>query len=328
MNAVFITGGLGYLGGRLALAMRARWPQARVLLGVRPGKTPPAWASGFEIRELELGGQLARGVIPAGVDTLVHLAALNEIDSLRDPLAALRVNALGTHHLLEEALRAGVKRVVYFSTFHVYGAHAGQPITERTPTRSSHPYAASHRAAEDVVDYFREYKGLPGLVLRLSNAFGAPADPAVNRWTLVFNDLCRQAVETGRLVLRSSGLQHRDFIPLSDVAAAVTHLAANPALWEDGLFNLGSGTSMSILDAAGHVSRVFARTFNAPEPPVAAPAPRPGEASSPFTFAIDKLLRTGFVPNRDMDPEIRDCLTLCAAQLPGGAPRTTDREGS
>ena len=328
VNTFLITGGLGYLGGRLALALREQLPQARVILGVRPRKVHPRWAETFETCEMSLGDIPMPDVLPHGIDTLVHLAALNETQCGRDPGQAMRVNAMGTHHLLEDALRAGVGRVVYFSTFHVYGALTGERITEQTPTRSSHPYAFSHRAAEDIVGYFRQYRNLPGVVLRLSNAFGAPADMGVDRWTLVMNDLCRQAVETGRLALTSSGLQHRDFIPLSDVASAVMHLAANPDIWEDGLFNLGSGRSISILDAAGHVARVFAQTFGAPPPPIVSPAPRPEETSKPVVFAIDKLLRTGFVPAGDMDAEIRDCLLLCAGRVPGDIARTIHAEGS
>jgi UDP-glucose 4-epimerase len=317
MSSFLITGGMGYVGGRLALALRRRLPGARVILGVRPGRDIPAWARDFETCPMILGDASMKGVLPRGVDVLVHLAALNEIQCGRDPLEAMRVNALGTHHLLEEAVRAEAARMIYFSTFHVYGPHAKGRITEATPTRSSHPYAYSHRAAEDVVDHFRERKGLPGAILRLSNAFGAPADMGVDRWTLVFNDLCRQAVDTGRLVLTSSGLQHRDFITLGDVASAVIHLASKPETWGDGLFNLGSGRSMSVLEAAGHVARVFAATFDAPPPPVAAASSRPDESHEPFTYCTGKLLETGFVPAAGMDAEIRACLELCAGRYPG-----------
>lgn len=328
MKSVFITGGLGYLGGRLALAIVARWPQARVFLGIRSGRARPDWAAGFELREMDLGAGPMPGVIPDGVETLIHLAALNEIESQHDPEAALRVNTLGTYHLLGAALEAGVKQAIYFSTFHVYGPRPSGRITEDTVTRSSHPYAFTHRAAEDVVAFFRDCKGLPGLVLRLSNAFGAPADLGVNRWSLVFNDLCRQAVDAERLTLKSSGVQHRDFIPLSDVAAAVLHFVAQPGSWGDGLFNLGSGRSMSILEAAGHVARVFAQTFDRLPPPVVAPEPRPGEIPTPFVFAVDKLLESGFSPGFGMDSEIRNCLLLCAEGRDARHARSNGREAS
>ena len=62
------------------------------------------------------------------------------------------------------------------------------------------PYAITHRAAEDFTLMFASRGKLDARVVRLSNAFGAPAHGSVDRWTLLVNDLCRQAVETKKLV--------------------------------------------------------------------------------------------------------------------------------
>ena len=73
--------------------------------------------------------------------------------------------------------------------------------------------------------------------------------------TLLVNDLCRQAVQTGKLVMRSSGLQQRDFITLTDVGRAVRHLLElPPADCGDGLFNLGGDNSISVWDMVQRVS--------------------------------------------------------------------------
>jgi len=311
MSRLLVTGGFGYLGGRLALALRRQWPEAEVLLGARPGTARPAWASDFAVTRMTLGDWPVPPDALEGVELLVHLAALNEHRCHVAPLEAMRVNVLGTHQLLDAAADAGVQRVVYVSTFHVYAKAAGGRIHEGSPTRSSHPYSYSHRAAEDVVDHFRDRHGIEGLVLRLSNAFGAPAGPEANRWTLLFNDLCRQAVTTGRLVLNSSGLQHRDFIPMSDATSAIIHMARNPHLWDDGLYNLGSGSSLSVLDAAESVARVQAEMTGNPPLPVETRAGAGSEAVAPFIYDISKLARAGFVPKADMDHELRGCLEFC-----------------
>ena len=52
------------------------------------------------------------------------------------------------------------------------------------------------------------------MILRLTNAVGAPADPSVDRWSLVANDLCPPGRADGRLALRSAGVQWRDFVAL------------------------------------------------------------------------------------------------------------------
>ena len=103
------------------------------------------------------------------------------------------------------------------------------------------------------------------LTLRLSNGFGCPMGLEVNRWTLVFNDLCRQAMTSGEMILRSSGKQHRDFIALHDVAAAVDHfLFVNSEKWGDGLFNLGGDCSLSILEVAKTIATVYEKKYGKP----------------------------------------------------------------
>jgi UDP-glucose 4-epimerase len=152
---------------------------------------------------------------------------------------------------------------------------------------------------------------LTGIVVRLSNGFGAPAHPDVNRWTLLANDLCRQAVETGALQLRSSGLQRRDFITLGDVGRAVDHLIALPSdSCGDGLFNLGGESPLRIIDLTELIADRCGTVLGY-VPPILRPEPRPEEESLPLEFRIDKLKRTGFFLEGDFAGEIDATLRLC-----------------
>ena len=117
------------------------------------------------------------------MDAIVHLAAMNEMDCARDPAAALEVNTALTLRLLNAAVAAGVRRFVYLSTAHVYGAPLRGHIDERALPRPVHPYAITHRAAEDFVLAAFDAGRIEGVVLRLSNGVGAPAHAAVDRWT-------------------------------------------------------------------------------------------------------------------------------------------------
>ena len=121
-----------------------------------------------------------------------------------------------------------VERFIYFSTAHIYGAPLEGTITEKSLPSPVHPYAITHRAAEDYVIAAAKQKRIQGTVLRLSNSFGAPVSPHVNRWTLLANDLCRQAVEKGTITLRSNGCQYRDFICLTDVEEVMAKMLTNP----------------------------------------------------------------------------------------------------
>src|SRR3546814_14857101 len=101
-------------------------------------------------------------------------------------------------------------------------------------------------------------------VRRLTSAVGAPAHPAVDRWTLVAADRCRSAVSTGELVLRSTGQQWRDFIGLADVVRAIA-ASTEPSEVPTGTYNLASGTSTTVRELAELVQdRVEARTGKRP----------------------------------------------------------------
>ena len=309
---ILITGGLGYLGGRIADSLKRNHPNSTIILGTsRKNSKIPDWAKPFQIVQLNLLDKASiEKAVSNDIHVIIHLAALNEHDSFNDIEYAWQVNALGTQSLLSVASQKQLSKFVYFSTFHVYGNYEGK-ITEDTPTRPHQPYAATHRAAEDMVSFFQHYKGMNTLTLRLSNGFGYPMDSGVNRWTLVFNDLCRQAMTSGKMVLKSSGKQHRDFIPLHDVAAAVNHfLFAIPDKWEDGLFNLGGDGSISIEDVANKIAKVHESKYGK-SIPVEILGKDKGEIHRPVQFNIDKLKKSGFNLTGSMEKEIEQTLSIC-----------------
>ena len=312
---ILITGGTGYLGGRIADHLKNARPDAGVYLtALEASGALPRWTESFEILQMDVldDRSIARCFEACDFDAVIHLAAVNEIDSMKNPELAIDVNAKGAFDLLRIASAGGVKRFIYFSTFHVYGNTASGVINEDSPARPYHPYAITHRAAEDYVRYFARRHDMQTLIFRLSNAYGYPMDICVDRWTLVFNDLCRQAVTTGKIVLTSSGRQHRDFIALSDVARGVAHFLDADDKWGDGLYNFGGNCSMSILEVAERVAGVYAETLSRARPVIqTAPGSGGHEAFEPVRYDISKLLETGFTLTGDMDAEIRGTLELC-----------------
>lgn len=310
---ILITGGFGYVGGRVAQALAARQDR-HIVLGSRTRKDPPEWLPECSIAAASLDDSESLRRACAGVQAIVHLAAMNEIDCAEDPVGALETNGTGTARLLEAAKAASVEQFVYVSTAHVYGAPLVGRIEEGMCPRPIHPYATSHRAAEDVVLAARDTDALAGLVLRLSNGFGAPAHAGVNRWTLLVNDLCRQAATTGKLVLRSSGLQRRDFITLSDVGRVVEHvLSLAKHETGNGIFNVGGAWGPTVYEVAMLVADRAHAIFGS-RPPVLRPEPPPGHPSQALDYRIDKLLETGFALHSDREAEIDATLLLCSRQ--------------
>lgn len=310
MNAkVLLTGGLGYVGGRVALALNEAGHVVRC--GTRhAGLSAPVWFPNMQMTHLDWGSLESLGLACQGVDCVVHLAAMNEVESATDPVGALEMNGVASLRLLEAAKAVGVRRFIYFSTAHVYGAPLQGDIDETTLPRPVHPYAITHKVAEDFVLAAHDRKQIEGVVIRLSNGFGAPVTPDVDRWTLLVNDLCRQAATTGELRLNSAGTQLRDFLTLGDVARAVDHLLRLDAgQLADGLFNLGSGKAMSILEMT---ERIAARWQVLTGRDIAIVRPvGDGVLPPALNYHCEKLAATGFMLTSQVDREIDDTLQLC-----------------
>jgi UDP-glucose 4-epimerase len=316
-QVVLVTGAGGYLGGRLVAHLRAN---ERIAVRSGSRRAPEASTDVVSIGQLDDVEQLRSAC--AGVSSIVHLAALNEIDSEREPERAVEVNINGTVRLLAAAKLAGVRRFVFLSTAHVYGAPLEGRIDEQQVTRPVHPYAITHRAAEDFVAAAGRGAAMETVILRLSNAVGAPTSPDVQRWTLLVNDLCRQVVTTGKLALRSSGLARRDFIAMTDACRAIEHVLLLPAdRLPRGPANLGGAQSLRVIDIVEMVAERAAAVL-AIRAPIERPAPAPGEASADLDYRIDLLRATGFEPSADLRGEIDATLKLCAAAFaPGGERR-------
>jgi len=274
----------------------------------------PQWAERFTVLEMNIldESSISNCLKGKDIDIIIHLAALNEIDSMKDPKLALEVNTKGTYRLLDLANKTGIKNFIYFSTFHVYGDVLESVITEEIPTRPFYPYAITHRAAEDFINYFKHYYGMKTLIFRLSNGYGYPMHKEVNRWTLIFNDLCKQAVTEGKILLRSSGRQYRDFVSLHDVARAVHHFVfIIPDRWDDGLYNLGGNCSMSILEVAQKISDMYRSKYKKEINIKTKQDNNSSIISKPVRYDIEKLMETGFNLKGDMFYEIEKTMELC-----------------
>lgn len=310
---VLVTGGLGYIGGRIACYLAEMgW---RVRLTSRRMRPPPKWPFAMELVPARFPLDEPADRLCHGMDAIVHLATPNEIQSQANPAHALVATAAGTWQLLEAAKHCKVGRFLFFSTMHVYGEPLDGRIDEQRLPRPNHPYAIAHRAAEDYVLASLRRGDITGAVVRLSNVVGPPAHVDVDRWTLLVNDLCRQAARGQPLVLKSSGLQIRNFVPMEDVIRAVEHLlnTAQPGLG-DGIINLGGEESMTVLAMAEKVVQRCEQTLGH-RPALQHPAPGPKEIIRSMDFRSDRLRASGYRPSGNIEVEIDATLRFCAGHF-------------
>jgi len=155
-----------------------------------------------------------------GVDTVVHFAAESHVDrSILDPQIFLRTNILGTHVLMEAALKNQVRHFHHISTDEVFGSlelGSREKFTETTPYQPRSPYSASKAASDHLVRAYGETFGLPYTISNCSNNYGEYHHPE-KLFPLAITNL----IEGKKVPVYGDGLNVRDWLYVQDHCAAI-----------------------------------------------------------------------------------------------------------
>jgi UDP-glucose 4-epimerase len=242
---ILITGGLGYLGGRIAEYLIKIGEDVRIGSSKKKPHIPTE-LSLCEVVNIDFSDNASIDKACENVTCIVHLAALNAVDCSNNPESALLVNSLGTLKLLESARKKSVSRFLYFSTAHVYGTHLSGVISEKSLPNPSNHYAITHRAAEDYVISYNNNK-FNTCVFRLTNVIGSPLTQFNNCWMLISNDLCRKIAMNQELIIYSNKLMIRDFISMQDIISSTCYFIKTENKIPGGeIVNISSGAPMTL----------------------------------------------------------------------------------
>jgi len=217
MSATLVTGGTGFIGSHVVRALAARGDEL-VLLLRRTSDVAPL--SGIEFRRASGDITDRRAVRRAmkDVDRVFHVAGRTSLRD-RDREAVFEINVRGTRTVMEEALAAGVERVVLTSSVAAVGpAPEGKPVDETTPFTAGGldiAYVNSKHEAE-VTALRLAAQGLPLVVVNPSFVLG-PGDPTGTSMRLV-----ERFLTGGIPVYVDGGL---NIVDVRDVAAG--HLLAD-----------------------------------------------------------------------------------------------------
>ena len=135
MTRVLVTGGYGYIGGRLVQALASDAAFSVTVAGRLVRRSLP----GVLTMAVDWHNSASLDAACRAQDAVVHLAAMNEPDCEKEPVLALRTNGLATLMLLQAAQSAGVRRFVYVSTSKVFGANPTGTIDEFKRAASRQP---------------------------------------------------------------------------------------------------------------------------------------------------------------------------------------------
>jgi UDP-glucose 4-epimerase len=176
-------------------------------------------------------------------DLIIHLANLSFVPaSFEQPKDFYQVNFTGTLNVLE-LCRKHKSNLIYFSSY-IYGKPEYQPIDEKHTVLAFNPYAQSKVICESLCEGYQRDFGVNITIFRPFNIYGPGQNP-----DFLIPSIIRQARE-GKITVRNDRPK-RDYIHIDDIVGAVlAAIQKNQDLKGLSIFNLGSGKSYSVKEAA------------------------------------------------------------------------------
>jgi dTDP-glucose 4,6-dehydratase len=309
---LLVTGGAGFIGSCFVRDILARRDGTTVTVldkltyagneaNLAVIHVDPEQAARFRFVRGDIADATVVDPLVADSDAVVNFAAESHVDrSILDPEAFLRTGVLGVHVLLEavrrEATRAAVEpsargglarvgpRFLQVSTDEVYGSVDAGRSVEKDPLAPRSPYAAAKAAGELLVRAYHVTYGLDVVLTRGSNTYGPHQHPEKLIPLFVTN-----ALEDRPLPMYGDGLQERDWLYVSDHAAAIEHVLRYGSAGE--AYNAPGGTELPnrevIARLLGHLGKPWSLVRQVPD--------RPGHDRR---YAMDgsKLAALGWAP--------------------------------
>lgn len=200
--------------------------------------------SRLEIVEADISDGAVMDGLFVDAERVFHLAALADIvPSINNPEAYFRSNVDGTFNVLNQSVKAGVKRLVYTASSSCYGIPDNYPTPETAEIRPQYPYALTKYLGEEMVMHWASVYKLPALSLRLFNVYG-PRSRTSGTYGAVFGVFLAQINANKPVTIVGDGEQTRDFTYVTDIVSAL--VAAANSDKSGKIYNVGSSGHYSV----------------------------------------------------------------------------------
>jgi UDP-glucose 4-epimerase len=297
-----VTGGAGFIGSNVVDRLLALGHEVRVVDNLSTGNRDNLAhvADRVDFQLGDLCDPVAATKAVDGVEVIYHLAALPSVPrSLKDPWGSHDANVNATVHLLQAAVKAGVRRVVYSSSSSVYGDTPELPKVESFEPLPRSPYAASKLASEQYVLAYARGGLLEGVALRYFNVFG-PRQSPTSAYAAVIPLFMAAALEGRPATIFGDGEQTRDFTYITNVVQANILAGTRPAEIVSGYpVNVGAGDRTSLQQLASLIREVTGRPLECVSVP-----PRAGDVRD----SLASLERTKRLLGYEVDVGLREGL--------------------
>jgi UDP-glucose 4-epimerase len=258
---VLITGGLGFIGSNLAIALVEQGANVTIADAMIPGYggnlfniapiSDKVRVNFCDVRDVNVMNYLIREQ-----DYIFHLAAqVDHILSQTDPFPDIDINIRGTAVLLEACKHHNPQaRVIYAGTRGEYGTSPRLPVNEDAPTNPLGIYEVSNLTAQKITQVYHDVHGIRSVMLRLTNTYGPRAQMRHPRYGVV-NWFVRLAVDNATIQVYGDGSIKRDFLFVDDCVDALLMCAATDAAY-GRIMNVGVDVPAAFLELAKTLVRV------------------------------------------------------------------------
>ncbi|MGD0766937.1 MAG: NAD-dependent epimerase/dehydratase family protein [Tepidisphaeraceae bacterium] len=258
-RAVLVTGGAGFIGSHLAMALHELGAKVTVLDDLSGGGDPKVLPKDVEFVRESILDVIILDKCTRGRGLVFHQAALGSVPrSLKEPRKYQMVNTGGTLNVLEAARLCGVGRVMFAASSSAYGDAPELPKVETMAVAPRSPYAATKVAGEAMAAAYSAGMGLDTVSLRYFNVFG-PRQSARNAYAAVMAAFAKAMLAGKPPTVYGDGEQSRDFTYVDNVVHA-NLLAARREQRLDGVaINIACGSRITIAELAKRMARWLGR---------------------------------------------------------------------
>jgi UDP-glucose 4-epimerase len=242
---VLVTGGAGFIGSHLVDRLILEGHEVVVVDNLATGKRRNInRAARFYKMDIQ-SWRLERVFRNERPNVVMHLAAQMDVrKSVDDPMFDAQVNVLGTLNVLQQAVKHGVRKVIFSSSGGaIYGEQETYPAPETHVMKPLSPYGLSKLCGEQYLSYFQRVSGLQAVSLRYANVFGPRQDPEGEAGVVAI--FIQKMLNGEQAVINGNGRQTRDFVFVDDVVEANLMMMGQET---QGTYNVGTGVETSIND--------------------------------------------------------------------------------
>ena len=242
---VLVTGGAGFIGSHLVDRLVQEGHEVVVVDNLSTGKRRNLnRAARFFKLDIQ-SWRLERVFRNERPNLVMHLAAQMDVrKSVEDPIFDAQVNVLGMLNVLQQAIKHGVRKVVFSSSGGaIYGEQEIYPVPESHVTKPLSPYGISKLCGEQYLSYYQRVSGLQIVSLRYANVYGPRQDPDGEAGVVAI--FIQKLLNNEQAIVYGNGRQTRDFVYVEDVVEANLAVMGQET---QGTYNVGTGEETSIND--------------------------------------------------------------------------------